>query len=355
MKRFKHALTVAGLFAAVFLFISVLEPAPRLLAAKSDITLSESKITIDEGEKLTIRAVTKGKGKLKWKSADKNIAVVSKNGVVRGISAGKTIVTVRFGKKTVKCRVIVHRKYYSDQIKFIAHRGWHEEYLENSIEAFGAAIEEGFWGVETDVRTTSDGVFVLSHNASLWKDGLFEKPADLIDPAEIEGDIGHLTYEQVERLSGGRIATLEDYLALVKDHDIVPVIEVKYLVYPDNLDIPERVSAFLQMIEEHGLMDRVLIISFSKGYLEEIRRQNADVSLQLLSKENAVDIPYLKEHGFSLGWAVKCLDFNVLPYFQQEGIEVSVWVCNSRKETDKALSYHAAHITTDVRLFVVRE
>ena len=50
-----------------------------------------------------------------------------------------------------------------------AHRGLHDESKpENSLSAFSAAIDEGY-GIELDVRLTSDGVPVVFHDATLTR------------------------------------------------------------------------------------------------------------------------------------------------------------------------------------------
>ncbi|MBQ5816532.1 MAG: glycerophosphodiester phosphodiesterase, partial [Oscillospiraceae bacterium] len=52
------------------------------------------------------------------------------------------------------------------KVKF-AHRGLHnEERAENSMSAFSAAVEAGF-GIELDVRLSSDGVLVVFHDDTL--------------------------------------------------------------------------------------------------------------------------------------------------------------------------------------------
>lgn len=52
----------------------------------------------------------------------------------------------------------------------IAHRGAHannQGIIENTHEAFQLAKELGCWGIEFDVHTTADGVFVVNHDATL--------------------------------------------------------------------------------------------------------------------------------------------------------------------------------------------
>ena len=45
---------------------------------------------------------------------------------------------------------------------FIAHRGYSGKYLQNTEESFIKAVEHGSGGIETDVRITKDGVFVVA-------------------------------------------------------------------------------------------------------------------------------------------------------------------------------------------------
>lgn len=54
-------------------------------------------------------------------------------------------------------------------MKIIAHRGYSSRHPENSVESFEAAIAAGADFVETDVRMTSDGVLVCSHDPDLQR------------------------------------------------------------------------------------------------------------------------------------------------------------------------------------------
>ncbi|KAH8202839.1 hypothetical protein TruAng_003002 [Truncatella angustata] len=49
----------------------------------------------------------------------------------------------------------------------IAHRGYKVAFPENSMAAFRSAVEVGAHAIETDLHLSSDGVVVLSHDASL--------------------------------------------------------------------------------------------------------------------------------------------------------------------------------------------
>jgi glycerophosphoryl diester phosphodiesterase len=69
----------------------------------------------------------------------------------------------------------------------LAHRGYHAGAPENSMAAFAAAIALGVDGVETDVRSSRDGLPVIIHDRVTPRK---RAVADLTR-REIEDDIGH--------------------------------------------------------------------------------------------------------------------------------------------------------------------
>ena len=67
-------------------------------------------VTIKKGKKATLKPVVTpsyNDDRITYKSANKKIASVTSKGVVKGISKGKTIITVKSGKKSVKVKVTV--------------------------------------------------------------------------------------------------------------------------------------------------------------------------------------------------------------------------------------------------------
>ena len=85
--------------------------------------------------------------------------------------------------------------------RIIAHRGSPKTgILENSVEAFAAAIEDGAWAIEFDVRWTKDDVPVIYHDRDL---------------ARLFGNETVLADTEFEKLRAARpeIATLEEVVA----------------------------------------------------------------------------------------------------------------------------------------------
>lgn len=88
-----------------------------------------------------------------------------------------------------------------------AHRGLHDDKLaENSLPAFAAAVEAGF-GIELDVRLSSDGVLVVFHDDTLTR------------MCGVDARVDSKTYEELLEYnlldSGARIPTFREVLDLV--------------------------------------------------------------------------------------------------------------------------------------------
>lgn len=83
----------------------------------------------------------------------------------------------------------------------IAHRGYHAECPENTLDAFAAALEHGCLGIETDVRLSADGLPVLLHDRVLADGNAVE----------------HLTRAQLEQRLQHAVPTLEEALDSFED------------------------------------------------------------------------------------------------------------------------------------------
>ncbi|WP_076259102.1 glycerophosphodiester phosphodiesterase [Intrasporangium flavum] len=124
--------------------------------------------------------------------------------------------------------------------------------LENTMTAFGNAVDLGYTHLETDVHLTADGRLVAFHDTRLDR---------VTDRA---GLIADLTWEQV------RAATLgegEHVPLLTEVLDAWPAVNLNI-----DLKAPGTAPALWELVEERGLHDRVCVGSFSQRNIAAFRR-----------------------------------------------------------------------------------
>ncbi len=142
-----------------------------------------------------------------------------------------------------------------------AHRGWCDQYPENTMSAFRAAIDLGVDQLETDVRVTKDGELVLIHDATVDR------------TTNGTGRVCEFTLAELRSLDAGngeRIPTLTELMELVKDHPTL-TLDLELKEYPTKgweetaFSVCDRI---LKTVDDYGFTDRVVINSFS-GALQE--------------------------------------------------------------------------------------
>lgn len=133
----------------------------------------------------------------------------------------------------------------------IAHRGGPEAATENSDAAFARSVGLGVRYLESDIRTTSDGIPILHHDA------------DLTRAAHFGAKVEDVTWGEVSRIElpdGGRIMRLDE--ALTSWPGIRWNLDVK-----DDRSVDPTVDALLRA----RALDRVCLASFSRARLRRLR------------------------------------------------------------------------------------
>lgn len=186
------------------------------------------------------------------------------------------------------------------------HRGARGLWPENTLAAFGGALELGVSTVELDCGLTRDGVIVVTHDPELnpdltrGADGRFlvRTGPRIFDLAftELESyDVGRLQpgsayaarFPEQEPVDGERIPRLTDVLALVRARSegrVRVAIEVKtFPEQPGLTATPEAFAAALQRdVEATGTLALVSIMAFDFRVLTAVQRlmpQAATVAL----------------------------------------------------------------------------
>ena len=243
-------------------------------------------------------------------------------------------------------------------IRYVAHRGYHVQAPENTMPAFAAAAEAGYQFVESDVHFTKDGVAVLCHDSTI------NATARNADGSKIIGvkSIQFMTYEELlqydfglaagEAYRGTRIPTFREWIAFCREADVTPYIELKSSM------TTEQVQTLMQLVEEAGMTDHVVWISFTWNLrmLQDVVAANPEAEVGLLSNglaNTTVAMAKTLQTGQNrvfldvLHTAVNRLSMQLAA---QAGLEVEAYTVNDAELADALTSLGVVGITTNTLL-----
>ena len=213
-------------------------------------------------------------------------------------------------------------------VRRVAHRGYHDmnkEVWENTLSAFGRAIEAGF-AIECDLHYASDAVPVVFHDDDLQR--VCNLPAQLRDRTSAE--LGLLSVGGTK----DKIPTLKQLLRLC-DGKVPLVLELKGREGDDE-GFAESVIEVLE-----GYKGHVALMSFDHWLIKDLKELEAPYPIGLTADGNEPETFFKHDEAMQLG-----LDF--ISYFyghlpnpfitaqRQHGIPVITWTVRdeaARKHT----------------------
>jgi glycerophosphoryl diester phosphodiesterase len=212
--------------------------------------------------------------------------------------------------------------------------------IENSLAAFSHAYALGYRYLETDVRTTSDGVVYAVHDDRLHR---------LTGRADA---VAALTSESLD-------------LQRLDQREAFARLEAIYAAFPDarlNIDVKsdDAVEATCELVRTLGVADRTCLSSFSHRRLSRIRALLPEVATSASSREVAglkfLPPPLLRLVGRPRGSCVQVPTRRgpitvVTPRFVRRahrlGLQVHVWTIDTAEEMHHLLDLGVDGIITD--------
>ncbi len=169
-----------------------------------------------------------------------------------------------------------------ERCRLFGHRGDSQHYMENTLDAFEACIQDGIDGIELDVQRTRCGTLVVYHDFTLSR------------LAGIDRSISEMEWEELKEIPIGenqRIPTLKQVFALIGDR-LIYDIELKARgVGRTGLE-----EGVLKAIEDAGLKGNVLVSSFNPILLWRFKRRAANSIPTAVIYSRSNDVPsYLHE------------------------------------------------------------
>lgn len=221
---------------------------------------------------------------------------------------------------------------------------------ENTLHAFGAAVDLGFRYLETDVHATADGVLVAFHDDEL----------DRVTDAA--GSIAELPWSEVSR-------------ARIGGTDPIPRLVDVLTAFPEarfNIDAKSAAAVDLlaDTIEQLNVHERVCVSSFS---MRRLLRLRARLGGRVASAVSSVGVAYhrfsprLSSRLFGTGQAlqipvrwrlagrrVTLVTAELIERAHRRGQQVHVWTIDDPAEMDRLIDLGVDGLMTD-RPDVLRE
>lgn len=230
----------------------------------------------------------------------------------------------------------------SKKILIIAHRGsTFTGYPENSLPAFQMAVDEGFDGVEMDVRLTKDKELVVFHDIRLER---------LTDTGR--GMVRTKTLQQLKhfRLKNDRVETfiplLSEALEILKNTPLLINIEIKSEM-PMRGKIEQRV---IDMIYRYGVQTRVVISSFNPLVIKKSQKIDPTIRTGFIFEKRLPKFNQRLATGLIVtSWhpQFKGVSPLTLQRAHSNGCAVYAWTVNDEKDITHLLDFDIDGIITD--------
>lgn len=228
------------------------------------------------------------------------------------------------------------------QVTLVAHRGYRAVAPENTTAAFEEAGKAGFWGAECDVYRTADGVWIVSHDTNSYR--MMDKTVN-IEKKNYDELMTHKVDNgsNIENYPNLSYCSLEDYLKICKEYNMVAVIELK------GKNNTEHYDEIIDLVNQYGV--EAVYISFHFENMQKIRAltdapvyfltseiSDEDIELAKSLENCGIDFDGRKEENFEKGMIKKCID---------EGLAVGAWTIDDTALLDKLVENGVTLITTD--------
>jgi glycerophosphoryl diester phosphodiesterase len=196
-----------------------------------------------------------------------------------GLAAG--VMVVAFGVTAVLNHKTMVTLVDSQETEVLAHRGFIQGGVENTLPALQAAAKAGADRVEFDVLETKDGKFVVMHDTNLQR--LAGKNLNVKD----------LTQDELTKITvraGGmeaKIPSLEEWVQLSIQLNLPQLLEIKL----HGGETPDLVPRLLAVLDRAGVTEHYTYHSLSREVVEELKRLRPQLVVGFIVPVNFGGVP----------------------------------------------------------------
>ena len=223
----------------------------------------------------------------------------------------------------------------------IAHRGKHDKYFENTLNAFKEAARGDYFGIETDIHLTKDNYWVVHHDPDFLSGGQKYAIAEFTKDEVIK-----LPLDNNQNDKGAFIPLFEDYLKICKESGKRPIIEFK----PKNPRL-KYIKQVVKFVKELYDLNEVTFIAFYPWPLIKLRlAYGKKVHLQQLLEEGHYKTLYKWAKFFKMDIDIedRLLTTELVEIFHKKNLKVNCWTVDDEEMLRKLEDWGVDYITTNV-------
>lgn len=233
----------------------------------------------------------------------------------------------------------------TQEIHLTAHRGLSGIHPENTAVSFEAGGKAGFYALECDTHCTTDGTWMVVHDAEI---------STLFDG---KGDVTTFSYDElikknmvkganIQKYPETHMCTLQEYIDICKKYGCRPMIEIK----DARLD---KMHSLYKVLEENDILESCILISFHYDDLVTMYNINPNLTLwHLINNISNKKIENAKKYGFGLAF---CAAYNadrpeMIQKIHNAGLTAACWTVDTKELLDKMMDAGVKYITSNTIL-----
>lgn len=288
-------------------------------------------------------SVTQAKGKVATARAEIKPTIYDK-GIkltLPALNTGNYTINLKRGDKVQSLGNIDIIAASTIAIPAIAHRGDWNGNAQNSRASLQKALQNNYYGSETDVWMTTDGKLMVNH-----------------DPVRNNVTIRTSTYNKCKNLTidnGETMPTLDEFLQIMQGTNsptklIIEIKEASGVVTYNQSAAEETVK----LVKQYNVQDKVEYISFSWEACLKVRELDRNAKVAFLSSNSSSDDKKTPSEVAAAGltgidYSTGLMHANPGWYDQAHklGLSVNVWTINKTSEATTERSYGADFITAN--------
>ena len=213
-----------------------------------------------------------------------------------------------------------------EDIRLYVHRGYANLAPDCSRPAWELAKKLGYYGVECDIYSTTDNVFVVFHDDEL--DDLTNGTGPVTDKSWDE--VSKIVFDagaNIEDYPDLHLSRIEELLQFVKDNDMHVLLDVKTV---------HSYRELAQMIVDYGIEDLCTVCSSSTEDLDEVRKVSSDISLRYWDGEDVhqmIDVASAYDKC-DVSYPREDITEDIVDYAHKKGVKIGVYSWNTEPEPE---------------------